>query len=155
METTLLFCKPDAVQRGLVGEILSRIEAKGLKIVGLKLMTVSRDLAETHYAEHRGEDFFDGLIRFVTSGPVVVMAVEGLEAIAVCRRLIGATNGRNAEPGTIRGDFGMSGGYNLIHGSDGPDTAARELKLWFPEQTLRYERDSESWVYGPKDRGDF
>ena len=151
MQTTLIFCKPDAVQRGLVGQIIARFEAKGLQLVGLKMMQVPRELAEKHYAEHQGKPFYDGLIRFVTSSPVVVFAIRGVDAIAVCRKLIGATNGRNAEPGTLRGDFGMSGGYNLIHGSDGPESAERELALWFPEGTIDYDRTLTTWVYDPSD----
>ena len=151
METTLVFCKPDAVQRGLVGEIVGRFERKGLQLVGVKMMTVPADLAKTHYAEHEGKPFYDGLIAFVTSSPVVVMAIRGVNAIAVCRKLIGATNGQKAEPGTIRGDFGMSGGYNMIHGSDGPESAERELKLWFPEGVADYQRTADTWVYDPSD----
>jgi len=152
METTLIILKPDAVQRGLVGDILQRFERKGLRFVGMKLIHVPRDLAETHYAEHKGKGFYDGLIRFVTSSPVLVLAVRGIDAVAVCRKLIGATNGRKAEPGTIRGDFGMSGGYNMIHGSDSPESAARELALWFNKaELLDYERTVEQWVYDPSD----
>ncbi len=148
METTLLFLKPDAVQRGLMGAILSRFERKGLKLIGVKLMRVPRDLAERHYAEHKGKPFYEGLLKFVTSSPVLVLAVRGDEAITVCRNLIGATNGKKAAPGTIRGDFGMSGGMNLIHGSDGPESAARELALWFTAAELHdYERTSDRWIY--------
>ena len=147
METTLIFCKPDAVQRGLVGQIIQRIEAKGLCPVGLKMMMVPTATAQKHYAEHRGKHFYDGLIDFITSGPVVVMAVRGMEAISVCRRLIGATNGRSAEPGTIRGDFGLSGSYNLTHASDNLESATCELALWFPEGLVEYEHTSEQWVY--------
>ncbi len=152
METTLIFLKPDAVQRGLMGAVLNRFERKGLRVVGTKLMLVPRDLAERHYAEHKGKPFYDGLIRFVTSGPVLVVAIRGVNAIAVCRKLIGATNGQKAEPGTIRGDYGMSGGYNLIHGSDGPESAERELGLWFkPQELVDYEPTREQWVYDPSD----
>ncbi len=152
METTLLFLKPDAVQRGLVGPIVSRFEAKGLTFVGMKLVSVPRDLAEQHYAEHQGKPFYDGLIQFVTSSPVLVLAVRGVNAIAVCRKLIGATNGQKAEPGTIRGDFGLSGGYNLIHGSDSPESAERELKLWFGDGELcEVDKTLNQWVYDPSD----
>lgn len=152
METTLIILKPDAVQRGLMGQILARFERKGLRVVGGKLMQVSKALAETHYAEHKGKAFFDGLITFVTSSPSMVLAVRGVNAIAVCRKLIGATNGQKAEAGTIRGDFGLSGGFNLIHGSDGPESAERELALWFkPAELLEYERTMEQWVYDPSD----
>ena len=152
METTLLILKPDAVQRGLMGTILSRLEAKGLSVAGGKFMMVPESLAQQHYAEHAGKPFFDGLIGFFTSAPVLVLAVRGVNAIAVCRKLIGATNGQKAEPGTIRGDLGMSGGYNLIHGSDGPESAERELKLWFKDgEVLDYAAASDAWVYDPSD----
>lgn len=151
METTLIFCKPDAVQRGLTGRIVARFEAKGLQLVGMKLMMVPEDLARKHYAEHEGKPFYDGLIKFVTSSPVVVMAIRGVNAVAVCRNLIGATNGQKAAPGTIRGDFGMSGGYNMVHGSDSPESAERELALWFPEGVVNYQRSADQWVYDPSD----
>lgn len=152
METTLLFLKPDAVQRGLMGQVIGRLEAKGLTLVGVKLMSIPRDLAEKHYAEHAGKGFYDGLLNFVTSSPVLVMAVRGVNAIAVCRNLIGATNGQKAAPGTIRGDFGMSGGNNLIHGSDSAESATRELALWFSEGELcDYDRTVNQWVYDPSD----
>jgi len=152
MQTTLIFLKPDAVQRGLISPIVGRFEAKGLTFVGMKLMNVSKDLAEKHYAEHAGKGFYDGLISFVTSSPVLVLAIRGVNAIAVCRTLIGATNGQKADPGTIRGDFGMSGGYNMIHGSDSPEAAERELKLWFSDgELLDYTPNRESWVYDPSD----
>lgn len=152
MQTTLIILKPDAVQRGLMGRIIERFERKGLRVVGAKLMHVSPELAAKHYAEHRGKPFYDGLVKFVTSSPVLVLAISGVEAVAVCRKLIGATNGRNAEPGTIRGDFGLSGGFNLVHGSDSPESAARELKLWFTgAELLDYEPSRERWVYDPAD----
>ena len=152
METTLIILKPDSVQRGLAGEILSRFERKGLRIVAMKMMRVPRELAEKHYAEHKDRPFYPGLIEFVTGSPVVVLAIQGVGAIAVCRKLIGATNGQKAEPGTIRGDFGMSGGNNLIHGSDSPESAQRELALWFNDaELLDYTRNVEQWVYDPSD----
>jgi len=152
MQTTLLFIKPDAVQRGLVGQIIARFEAKGLRLVGAKLMMVGPDLAAKHYAEHQGKPFYDGLIKFVTSSPVFVMAWQGIDAVTVCRTLIGATNGRKADPGTIRGDLGMSGGYNMIHGSDSPESAQRELALWFDASELvGYTPTREQWVYDPSD----
>lgn len=151
-ETTLIILKPDAVQRGLMGSILSRFESKGLTVVGGKFIMVPKDLAETHYGEHAGKPFYDGLIQFVTSSPVLVLAIRGVNAIAVCRKLIGATNGQKAEPGTIRGDFGLSGGYNLIHGSDSPESAERELKLWFSDgELVDYNPGREQWVYDPSD----
>lgn len=152
METTLIILKPDAVQRGLMGQILGRFETKGLQVVAAKLMMVPRDLAERHYAEHKGKPFYDGLIKFVTSSPVLVLALRGVEAIAVARKLIGATNGRKAEPGSIRGDLGMSGGYNLIHGSDSAESAKRELELWFKaEDLVDYQPGRNEWVYDPSD----
>jgi len=139
--------KPDGVQRGLVGEIIKRFERKGLKLVGLKSIIPSEELAEEHYAVHKERPFYNGLIGFITSGPVVAMAWSGIDAISVARIIIGATNGREAIPGTIRGDFGMDIGFNLIHGSDGEDTASSELALWFPEGTMEWNRDIEAWVY--------
>ena len=152
MQTSLIILKPDAIQRGLAGQILQRFERKGLRIVGVKLMMVPKELAEKHYAEHKGKPFYDGLIRFVTSSPVMVLAIRGLEAVTVCRTLIGATNGRKADPGTIRGDLGMSGGFNLVHGSDSPESAERELALWFEKSELvDAPRTIEQWVYDPSD----
>lgn len=154
METTLIFLKPDAVQRGLIAPILSRFESKGLTFVGMKLMNVPRATAEQHYAEHAGKPFYDGLLDFVTSSPVLVLAIRGVNAIAVCRNLIGATNGQKAAPGTIRGDYGMSGGNNLVHGSDSPESAERELALWFGEGELcEIDKTMNQWVYDPSDLG--
>ncbi|HEY9654748.1 MAG TPA: nucleoside-diphosphate kinase [Crinalium sp.] len=136
MERTFLAIKPDGVQRKLIGEIIRRFETKGFTLVGLKLMTVSRELAETHYGVHRERPFFAGLVDFITSGPVVAMVWEGEGVIASARKIIGATNPLNAEPGTIRGDFGVNVGRNLIHGSDAPETAQQEISLWFKEEEL-------------------
>tara|TARA_B110000444_G_C18849010_1_gene604090 strand:- start:5400 stop:5846 length:447 start_codon:yes stop_codon:yes gene_type:complete len=147
METTYVMVKPDGVQRGLIGEIIGRFERKGLKLVGLKSVVPSRETAETHYAVHAERPFYPGLINFVTSGPVVCMAWSGKDAISVARTLIGATNGREAAPGTIRGDFGMDMGYNMIHGSDATDTAEFELGLWFPDGLMDWEQTITSWVY--------
>ena len=147
METTYVMVKPDGVQRGLIGEIIGRFERKGLKLVGLKSVVPSRETAETHYAVHAERPFYPGLINFVTSGPVVCMAWNGKDAISVARTLIGATNGREASPGTIRGDFGMDMGYNMIHGSDAADTAEFELGLWFPEGLMDWEQPITSWVF--------
>lgn len=147
MQTTFIMVKPDGVQRGLVGEIISRFERKGLRLVGLKSIIPSEELASQHYAVHKEMPFYPGLIRFVTSGPVVAMAWTGTEAISVARGLIGVTNSRQATPGTIRGDFGMDMGYNLVHGSDGEETAASELALWFPEGVNEWTPDGERWVY--------
>jgi nucleoside-diphosphate kinase len=148
METTLIILKPDAVQRGLVGRIICRFEDKGLQIVGLKMIRITRELAEEHYESHQGKPFYEGLVRFMTSSPVVVLAVRGMGAIGVCRKMMGATFGSSAEPGTIRGDFGVSNSFNLIHGSDGPETAERELRLFFGDaETQQYARAVEEWVY--------
>jgi len=139
--------KPDGVQRGLVGEIISRFERKGLRLVGLKSIVPSKEIVETHYAVHKERPFYNGLIDFVTSGPVVAMAWKGIDAISVSRNIIGTTNGREADMGTIRGDYGMDVGYNLIHGSDGEDTAEFELDLWFPEGLNEWTPVRETWVY--------
>ena len=132
-QTTLVLIKPDAVQRGLIGEIIARFEAKGLTIVGMRLVQASKDIAEQHYAVHKSKPFFNDLITFITGSPLVAMALRGEEAIAVVRTLMGATNGREAVPGTIRGDFGISVGANLAHGSDSAENAGLELGIWFPK----------------------
>lgn len=131
-ESTLLIVKPDAVSRGLIGEILSRVERKGLRIDAIKMMRINRDLAEHHYAEHAEKPFFDDLVEFISSGDVVVARVTGEAAIATLRAIMGATDPANADPGTIRGDFGKEITQNLVHGSDSPESAARELELFFP-----------------------
>ena len=147
MQETLVLLKPDAVQRALVGEIVSRLEARGLKIVGMKLMQVSRELALRHYAEHEGKPFFDGLVAFITSGPIVAMALEGKDAIALVRRTMGATSPLDSDAGTIRGDLAVEIGRNLIHGSDSPESAERELALFFVDgELLSYDRDSDAWI---------
>jgi len=132
-ERTLVLLKPDTVRRGLIGEVLSRFEAKGLSIVRMELRTIDGELADQHYAEHVERDFYPPLRDFVTSGPLVAMVVEGDEAIAVVRAIAGATDGRKAAPGTIRGDLSLSNRENLVHGSDSADSAVRELELWFPD----------------------
>jgi nucleoside-diphosphate kinase len=148
METTLIILKPDAVQRGLMGRIISRFESKGLKIVGVKMMTISQALAAKHYQDHKGKPFYEGLVRFMTSAPVLVMAVRGINAVTISRKMMGATFGSKAEPGTIRGDFGVSNSFNLIHGSDSPESAARELDLFFAAgEVVDYERAGDAWVY--------
>lgn len=148
METTLIILKPDAVQRGLSGRIISRFEDKGLQVVGAKMMQISGELAATHYEAHQGKPFYDGLVGFMTSSPVIVLALRGNGAIAISRKMMGATFGSNAEPGTIRGDFGVSNSFNLIHGSDSPDAAERELKLFFDDgEVVSYERASDRWTY--------
>jgi len=148
METTLIILKPDAVQRGIAGRIVSRFEERGLQIVGMKLTQIPRDLAETHYEDHKGKPFYEGLVNFMTSSPVVVMAVRGVGAIAISRAMMGATFGSKADAGTIRGDFGVSNSFNLIHGSDSPEAAERELGLFFAEgEIIAYDRPIDRWVY--------
>jgi nucleoside-diphosphate kinase len=147
MERTLVLVKPDGVQRGLVGEIIGRLERKGLKLVGLRLLEVPRAMAERHYAVHTGKHFYAGLVEFITSGPVAAIAVEGPDAIAVVRKLVGATMPNQAEPGTIRGDLGVSGLRNLIHASDAVETANAELELWFGADGLvDYGREIDAWI---------
>lgn len=148
MERTFLAIKPDGVQRGLIGEIIRRYEAKGFTLVGLKLMNVSRELAEKHYGVHKDKPFFPGLVEFITSGPVVAMVWEGEGVIASARKIIGATNPLNAEPGTIRGDYGVSIGRNIIHGSDAPETAQSEISLWFTSEELaNWQPTINPWIY--------
>ena len=148
METTLIILKPDAVQRALMGRIITRFEDKGLHIVGCKLMQISQELAATHYEAHKAKPFYPGLVKFMTSSPVLVMAVRGNSAITIARNMMGATFGSKANPGTIRGDFGVSNSFNLIHGSDSPEAAKRELGLFFkPGEVLEYTRPIDGWVY--------
>lgn len=148
MERTFLAIKPDGVQRGLVGEIISRFESKGFTLVGLKLMNVSREKAEQHYGEHKEKPFFAGLVDFITSGPVVAMVWEGKGVVASARKIIGATNPLNSEPGTIRGDYGIDIGRNIIHGSDAVETAQREIALWFSDSELAgWEPTLTKWIY--------
>jgi len=147
MQRTLVLAKPDAVQRGLIGEIIGRFERKGLKVVGLRLLSVPRPMAEKHYAVHAGKHFYDGLVEFITSGPVAALALEGPDAIAVVRKMVGRTMPNEAEPGTIRGDLGVSGLRNLIHASDAPETAEEELALWFGADALvDYARAIDAWI---------
>ncbi len=147
-ERTLVICKPDAVQRQLVGRILSRFEAKGLKIAGLKMIRMSRELAERQYAPHKGKHFYEPLLAFMTAGPVVLVVLEGAGAVAVARSMMGPTFGPDAPAGTIRGDFGMSKRYNLVHGSDSPEAAATEIGLFFtPEELVDYELRGMPWIY--------
>jgi len=148
LERTFLAIKPDGVQRKLIGEIIRRFETKGFTLVGLKLMSVSRTLAETHYGVHRERPFFAGLVDFITSGPVVAMVWEGEGVIASARKIIGATNPLNSEPGTIRGDFGVNVGRNLIHGSDAPETAQQEIALWFKaDELVSWQPSLMSWIH--------
>jgi nucleoside-diphosphate kinase len=148
METSLIILKPDAVQRGLMGRIISRFEEKGLQIVGAKLMQITPELAAQHYKDHASKGFYAGLVKFMTSSPVLVLAVRGNGAIAICRSMMGATFGSKAAGGTIRGDFGVSNSFNLIHGSDGPEAAARELGLFFKAgEVLDWKRAGDAWIY--------
>ena len=147
MERTLIICKPDAVHRRLVGRILARFEEKGLKIVALRMLRVSRSMAEDLYSPHLGKHFYERLLDFIASAPVIVMALEGYRAIDVCRRMMGATFGYEAAAGTIRGDFGISNQFNLVHGSDAPESAERELKIFFSEEDYcSYELVDEEWL---------
>lgn len=147
VERTLVILKPDAVQRGLSGEIIRRLENRGLKIVGLDMRTIGRDIAAQHYGEHEGKPFYEGLIDYITSGPVVLMVLEGPDAVAVTRSAIGKTNPVDAAPGTIRGDLGLMTGRNLIHGSDAPESAEREVALFFAGRDIpSWDRDTDRWV---------
>ena len=151
-ERTLVLVKPDGVQRLLAGRIIARFEERGLKIVGLKLVAVDRALAERHYDVHRARPFFAGLVDFITSSPLVAVALEGPNAIAVVRSMVGATRPNEAAPGTIRGDFALETAQNLIHASDGPETAASELALWFaPDELLAYKREIDRWALAPEE----
>lgn len=148
MERTLVILKPDAVQRGLVGAIIGRFEARGLKIVGLKLMQIGRDLAERHYAVHRGKPFYAGLIDYITSAPVVVMVLEGPQAVEIVRSTMGATRPGEAQAGTIRADYALTVGRNLVHGSDSLETARLEIELFFKDAELvSWGRDTDRWIY--------
>jgi nucleoside-diphosphate kinase len=149
MEQTLILLKPDCVQRRLVGTIVQRFEQKGLRLVAMKMVQASRQLAEQHYAVHRGKKFYDSLLQFLTSGPTVALVLEGPKAVAVARNLIGVTDGTQAAPGTLRGDFALSIQNNLIHGSDSPENAAAEVALWFrPEELISYQPADAGWVVG-------
>jgi nucleoside-diphosphate kinase len=152
-ERTLVLIKPDGVQRQLAGRIITRFEERGLKIVGLKLVKVDRDLAERHYAVHKGKPFFEGLVAFITSSPLVAVALEGPKVIGMVRAMVGGTKPAESAPGTIRGDLAIEMIPNLIHASDGPETAATELAIWFrPDELISYERDIDRWVKGPEAR---
>ena len=148
MERTLIIVKPDAVQRGLVGEIIARFEKRGLKIVGMKMMEIDEKLARRHYSIHEGKPFFEGLIAYITSAPVVVMVLEGNDVIQIVRRTMGATNPAEAAAGTIRADYGLEIGRNLVHGSDAAETAVREIALFFDDDELiSWDRDTDPWVF--------
>lgn len=149
MERTLIIVKPEGVQRGLIGQIIARFENKGLKIVGLKMLQIPRETAEKHYAEHAGKPFYEGLVNHIISSPVVVGVLEGPDAVSVTRGMMGGTNPRSSAPGTIRGDFGMDIGLNIIHGSDGAESAQREIGIFFaPAELVSYERAGDRWVVG-------
>jgi nucleoside-diphosphate kinase len=147
MERTLIIVKPDGVQRSLVGDVISRFERRGLRIAGMKLMQITREIAEEHYAEHKGKGFFEGTVQFMTSAPVVVLCLEGPNAIAAARQTMGATRPPEAAPGTIRADLGLDVSRNIVHGSDSPVTAAREVALYFkPEELISYTRAGDVWL---------
>lgn len=147
MEKTLVLLKPDAVQRGIAGEIIARLEKKGLKVAALKMLQMDRALAERHYGVHRGKPFFEGLVDFIVSGPIIAMVLEGRKAVEVVRKAMGSTDSADSAPGTIRGDFGMDVGHNLIHGSDSTDTAQKEITLFFTQkEILSYSRAIDPWV---------
>ncbi len=148
MENTLIIIKPDGVQRGLAGAIMHRFEQKGFQIQAMKLMRISTQLAEEHYGVHKDKPFYPRLLEYITSSPVVVMVLRANNAIAVSRKMMGATFGSNAEPGTIRGDFSLSNSFNLIHGSDSPEAAKSEIPLYFkPDELLEYDRAGDAWIY--------
>jgi nucleoside-diphosphate kinase len=147
MSRTLVLLKPDAVQRALIGDLVARLERRGLKIAGMKLMQVSDELAHRHYGEHEGKPFFPGLVRFITSSPIVALVLEGENAVQLVRATVGQTSPGESTPGSIRGDYGMTIGMNLVHGSDSDESAQREISLFFsPEEILSYERDLDKWI---------
>jgi nucleoside-diphosphate kinase len=146
-ERTLIIIKPDGMQRRLAGEIIGRFEKKGLKIVAAKFLQISSELAQKHYAVHKGKDFFDRIVKYLSSGPTIAMVLQGEKVIEITRKMMGATFGYNAEPGTIRGDFGTSQTFNLIHGSDSPQTAEYEISLYFkPDEIIDYQMPDQKWV---------
>lgn len=147
MERTFIILKPDAVQRGLVGELIMRFERRGLKLVAMKFLQVSDEQARKHYAVHESRPFFAGLIKYITSAPVVTMVLEGTNAIAVVRTMVGATRPHEAAPGTIRADFGLEVGRNLVHASDGPETAKDEIALWFGNDLVDWQRANDPWIF--------
>jgi nucleoside-diphosphate kinase len=148
MERTLVLVKPDGVQRGLIGEIMKRLETRGLRLVAAKFMQVDRSLAERHYAVHKGKPFYDGLIRYITASPVMAMVWEGPSAIAAVRQTMGATRPTEAAPGTVRHDFGLQAGRNLTHASDSPENAEIEIAMWFaPDELVNWQRASDEWIF--------
>jgi len=147
VERTLIIVKPDAIQRGLAGEILARLERRGVHVAGLKMIQITPEMAARHYAEHEGKGFYPGLIRYITSAPVIVAALEGPNAIAAVRQSMGSTKPVEAAPGSIRGDLALTVAFNLVHGSDSPTSAERELALFFqPEELHSYQRDIDRWI---------
>jgi nucleoside-diphosphate kinase len=147
-ERTLILVKPDAMQRGLAGEIITRFERRGLRIVGMRMLLVDRDMAQQHYAEHVGKGFFEGLVTYITSSPIIAIVFEGTNAVAASRQLMGSTRPTEAAPGTIRADFGLEVGRNLVHGSDSPESAEREIGIFFAGQTIdSWKRDVDPWVF--------
>ena len=149
-EQTLVLVKPDAVQRALAGSVISRLEGRGLKIVAMKMLRMSREMASNHYSAHVGKAFFEGLVDFITSSPIIAMVLEGPNSVEMVRNTMGATNPLQAQPGTIRGDLAVDIGQNLVHGSDSPESAAKEIALFFsPDEILSYERDVDRWVTEP------
>ena len=148
MERSLVLIKPDAIQRGLAGAIISRLEKRGLKIVAMKMLHIDRDLAQRHYATHKGKGFFDGLVDFLTSSPVIAIVFQGQNAVEIIRQMMGDTDPAKARSGTIRGDFGIDIGHNLIHGSDSPENALGEIDLFFSAgEIVSYERELDTWIY--------
>lgn len=151
MERTFVMLKPGSIQRGLIGSIISRFENRGLKIIAMKMMHVSTELAERHYAEHKGKPFYEDLVSYITSGPIVAMVLEGPHAISIVRKMMGKTDPLESAPGTIRGDYGLFTGKNIVHGSDSAVSAKREIELFFkPEEFSTYRRCDEEWIYGDK-----
>lgn len=148
METSLIILKPDAVQRGLIGPILGRLEQRGLKLAGLKLVQIPEAVARSHYGEHAGKPFYEGLVRYIISGPVVVVAIRGTGVVSLIRTMVGKTNPVEAAPGTIRGDFGLDIGRNLIHASDSPENGEKEVSLFFqPAELVEWDRSTDAWIY--------
>jgi len=148
VERTLIIIKPDGVQRGLTGEIIRRFEQRGLRIAAMKFMSVERALAQQHYAIHEGKPFYNGLVDYIVSAPVVVMVLEGTNSVASARQTIGATNPSQAAAGTIRGDLGLEIGRNLVHGSDSPENGEKEIALWFqPQELVTWKRSNDSWIF--------
>ncbi|MFQ6107572.1 MAG: nucleoside-diphosphate kinase [Thermoplasmata archaeon] len=146
-DKTFVLIKPDGVQRGLIGQVISRFESRGLKIVAMRMLWLDRDIVQEYYAEHAGKDFFENLVTFIMSGPVVAMVVEGPDVVSVVRRMVGATDSKEAAPGTIRGDYGISKQMNMIHASDSPESAKREISIFFSQEEIQdFERIDESWT---------